>query len=76
MIRQVGLLAAAGLAIGIVGAFLATPVVESLLIGVSANDPAGFAMVSLMLMAVAIVATWVPAWRASAVDPTVALRDQ
>ncbi len=53
-----------------------TPLVGSLLLGVSPNDPAGFAAVSLLLAAVALVATWLPAWRASAVDPMVALRDQ
>jgi predicted permease len=76
MLRQVGLLSGAGVVIGLAGAFMATPVVGSLLIGVSATDPAGFAIVSILLMAVALVATWVPAWRASAVNPTVALRDQ
>jgi predicted permease len=76
MVRQIGLLAALGLAIGIVGALIATPVIGSLLIGVSPNDPAGFTTVALILMAVAVAATWWPAWRASAVDPTVALRDQ
>jgi ABC-type lipoprotein release transport system permease subunit len=50
--------------------------VGSLLIGVSPTDPAGVAVVSLLLGAVALAATWLPAWRASAVDPTVALRDQ
>jgi predicted permease len=76
MLRHVGLLAATGLAIGLVAALLATPVVGRLLIGVSPNDPAGFATVSFLLLSVALAATWWPAWRASAVDPTVALRDQ
>ena len=76
MLRQVGLLAAIGLAIGLAGALLITPVVASLLIGVSPNDPAGFAVASASLAAIALVATWVPAWRASAVDPMVALRDE
>jgi len=76
MLRQVGLLCAVGLTIGHLGALAVTPVVGSLLIGVSPNDPAGSATVSLMLAAVALVATWVPAWHASAVDPMVALRDE
>jgi ABC-type antimicrobial peptide transport system permease subunit len=76
MIRQVGLLAGCGLAIGIGAALAATPAVGSLLIGVSSNDPAGFATVSAILLAVALLATWLPAWRASAADPTVALRDE
>jgi hypothetical protein len=76
MLLHVGLLAAAGLTIGLLGALAVTPVVGSLLIGVAPNDPAGFATVSALLAGVAITATWVPAWRASAVDPMIALREQ
>ena len=76
MLRQVAGLSALGLTLGILGARWVTPIVGSLLIGVSPTDPAGVAVVSLLLGAVALAATWLPAWRASAVDPTVALRDQ
>jgi len=76
MIRHVGVLATLGLVIGLVAAVLVTPVVGSLLLGVPPRDPAGFATVALLLLAVALIATWWPAWRASAVDPTIALRDQ
>ena len=58
------------------GALAITPVVGSLLIGVSPTDPAGLGAVSLLLVLVALAATWFPAWQASAVDPIVALRDQ
>jgi putative ABC transport system permease protein len=75
MLRQVGLLSAIGLTIGLAATFFVTPVVGSLLLGVTPNDPAGLAAVSLLLAAIALVATWVPAWRASAVDPTLALRE-
>jgi predicted permease len=75
MLRKVGLLSALGLAIGLAATLASTPVVGSLLIGVSPKDPAGFAAVSVMLLSVALIATWLPAWRASAVDPTVALRE-
>ena len=75
MLRQVAVLSAIGLAIGLAGAIAVTPVVGSLLLGISPNDPAGFAAVSLILAAIALAATWVPAWQASAVDPVVALRD-
>jgi putative ABC transport system permease protein len=76
MLRHVGVLAALGLAIGIAGAIAVTPVVGSLLIGVSPNDPAGYAVVAAILGSLALAATWLPAWRASAVDPLVALRDE
>ena len=76
MLRQVGALTAAGVAIGLLGALAVTPVIGSLLIGVTPNDPAGFAAVSILLAAVALAATWLPAWRVSAVDATVALREQ
>jgi ABC-type lipoprotein release transport system permease subunit len=64
------------LTIGLSGAVVVTPIVGSLLLGISPTDPAGFAVVSIVLMTVALAATWMPAWQASAVDPTVALRDQ
>jgi predicted permease len=76
MLRQVAGLSAIGLAIGLGGALAVTPVVGSLLIGVSPHDPAGFAAGCSLLAAAAAVATWVPAWRASAVDPSIALREQ
>jgi len=76
ILREAALLSAIGLTIGMAGAVAITPLVGSLLIGVSPNDPAGFAAVSLILAVVALVATWLPAWQASAVDPLVALREQ
>jgi ABC-type lipoprotein release transport system permease subunit len=45
-----------------------------LLIGVSPTDPTSFVLVSVALAVVALTATWIPAWRASAVNPTIALR--
>ncbi len=68
-------LTAAGLAIGLAGAFAATRLMKTLLYGVDAIDPATFAWVSLLLLAIAGLACWVPAWRASMVDPIVVLRE-
>jgi len=69
---------AVGLAAGIAGAliltFLLTRFVQSLLFGVSADDPVTFAGVALLLAAVAMLATYIPARRAAKVDPMVALR--
>jgi putative ABC transport system permease protein len=67
-------LAIAGLTLGILIALAATRVLSSLLFGVSAHDPLIFAGVSLVLAAAAILACYIPARRATRVDPLVALR--
>jgi putative ABC transport system permease protein len=67
-------LAVIGIVIGAIGSFFVTPIIQSTLINVSATDPASFIGVSLFLTAVAFVASYVPARRATAVDPLVALR--
>jgi putative ABC transport system permease protein len=68
--------AIAGLLVGIAGAMALSRFLRSLLFGVSATDPVTFALVSLILLLVAAVACFVPARRATRVDPLVALRNE
>ncbi len=67
-------LALAGVAIGLLAAFLLARLVSSLLFQTSATDPPTFGVVPLILLAVALLASYLPARRASRVDPMVALR--
>ena len=69
-------LAAAGSAVGVVGALALTRLMRSLLFGVAATDPATFAVVALLMMAVVMLACFVPTWRAMRIDPMMALRDE
>jgi ABC-type antimicrobial peptide transport system permease subunit len=67
-------LAAAGIAIGIGGALALTQVMQSLLFHVNATDPATFGAIALLFLIVALAASYIPARRATRVDPMAALR--
>ena len=66
----------AGVAVGLAGAVLAVRVLSGLLYGVSPLDPVTFVLVPAALVAVAALACWLPAWRATRVDPVHALRSE
>ncbi|MGH7626415.1 MAG: FtsX-like permease family protein, partial [Gemmatimonadaceae bacterium] len=76
VVRQSVVLTLAGLATGIAGALAAAKLVTDLLFGVSPVDPVTLAGVVLLLAAAATLASWLPARRATRVDPMIALRSE
>ncbi len=76
MIRQGMGLAAWGIGFGVLGAFGITRLVASLLYNVTPTDPASFGAVSVLMLGVSAAAAYLPARRATMVDPMVALRDE
>lgn len=74
VVGQGAFLAAVGIGIGLGGAVVLSRFLSSLLSGVRATGPAAYALVALLLLAVALVASYIPARRAAAVDPMTALR--
>jgi predicted permease len=77
MILAQGLrLAIVGVVVGLAGAFALTRLLKGLLFGISASDPLTFAVIALVLIGVALLACWIPARRATRVDPLEALRSE
>ena len=76
VVRQGIKLAALGVLLGLVGAFSLMRWLTSLLYGVSATDPLTFAVITLLPMIIAALACWLPALRATKVDPLEALRSE
>ena len=76
VLRQGMVLALVGIALGVGAAFALTRVIASQLYGVTATDPATFALVAILLAITALAANLIPALRATRVDPAVVLRDE
>ena len=75
VMKQGLVLTTIGIVIGLAGAFALNRVIASLLFGVQPSDPATMAAVVATITLVAAIACWLPAWRASRVDPNIVLRD-
>jgi ABC-type antimicrobial peptide transport system permease subunit len=72
--RQAGVVVAVGIGVGLLGAIALTRVLRALLFDISPIDPLSMLAAAMLLSVVGAVATWVPAHRASALDPVQALR--
>ncbi len=69
-------LSAAGIVAGLVAAAGVTRLMRTLLVGVGTTDPLTFGAMVVLFIAIAALASWIPAWRAARLDPIVALRDE
>jgi predicted permease len=74
VVREGGLLAIAGVAVGLAGAFAATRALRTLLFGITPRDPLTFALAAITLIAIALIASWIPARAATRIDPIHVLR--
>ena len=74
VVRQGAVITLTGLAIGLTSAYVAVGWISSFLFGISARDPFAFAIVPIVLLAVATLAVFVPARRAARIDPLKAMR--
>jgi ABC-type antimicrobial peptide transport system permease subunit len=76
VIRHGMSLAGLGILIGLAGALALSRLITTMLFGVYPNDPVSFAAIAALLAAIAFLATWLPARRATRIDPLAALRHE
>jgi putative ABC transport system permease protein len=76
ILRQAGLIIAAGLIVGLAGAVASSRLIAALLYQVSPTDPISIAAAAIFLSVVTLLAGWIPARRASRIDPMAALREE
>jgi putative ABC transport system permease protein len=76
IVRQGFGLAAGGIVLGLLAALALTRVMRTMVVGVGTTDPATFAAIALMFVVIAGLACWLPARRASGLEPLVALREE
>jgi putative ABC transport system permease protein len=69
-------LTAIGIAAGAIAAFALTRAMTTMLVGVKPSDPTTFGSIAVIFFLIAATASWLPAWRAASLDPTVALREE
>jgi ABC-type antimicrobial peptide transport system permease subunit len=76
ILSQGAIVAGSGLTIGLAGAFAVTRLLSSMLYGVTTTDTVAFIAAPAVLAITAVVACWIPAWRATRVDPARVLRNE
>jgi putative ABC transport system permease protein len=74
ILKEGGVLVVVGLVLGVAGAFLAARVIQGLLFGVTPYDPMTMTAVAVVMAAIGIAACWIPALRASRIDPVITMR--
>jgi len=74
ILSEGGVLLAIGLALGVAGAYLASGILRGLLFGVAPHDPITFIGVAVMMSCIGLLACWIPAIRASRIDPAITMR--
>jgi putative ABC transport system permease protein len=74
ILKEGGMLLVTGLVLGVAGAFYSARLIRGLLFHVPPDDPATFVGVALLMMAIGLVACWIPAIRAARIDPAITMR--